>query len=495
MASRLEDAYRNLKLIEEEAEVVVFDDEGAMKAVLHNIWQLEKVVVIRDLDDNLFSFQFFASADKEFALNEGPWAFDGKILLLKEITGMEVPSELGTFVGCEVVTMFGVDQSLCFKVDIDVTKPLRRVVNVKGAKGLVWVKIKYVKLPDFCDDCGMLGHVLNGCDVVDSDTAEENLQYGDWLWASPLKLRRRNADAEIKEEAKLFLAFWKNRDGCQARQRLPFGDGRMPTPALVAVHSHQGADDGSNNMIVDEHMALVLGNEASKRKLDDIAPPKRAPQGAMSILWFNCRGLGATQAVSDLRGLLRRLAPKVVFLSETKRSKLEIDSLLSGLSDFFGVFVDARGRAGGLTLLWDKKVDVTLLSYSSNHIESTVRWEGEDTVWHFSGIYGWPESHLKWKTGQLITELKSHSNLSRLVGGDLTDEAVERLMERVETCAGELSRWNRKAFGLVGTEIHKLEAKLQCQRDAVSRREILGQIREWRRREEILWWQWRAPTT
>ena len=69
------------------------------------------------------------------------------------------------------------------------------------------------------------------------------------------------------------------------------------------------------------------------------------------------------------------------------------------------------------------------------------------------------------------------------------DDVVERLMERVETCAGELSRWYRKVFGQVGTEIHKLEVQLQCQRDAVSRREILGQIREWRRREEILWWQ------
>jgi len=117
----------------------------------------------RDLDDNLFSFQFFVSTDKEFVLNEGPWAFDGKILLLKEIIGLEVPSEvefrtarfwvkaydlpakqhttafahclgnqIGTFVGCEVATMFGVDRSLCFKADIDVTKPLRREGQCEG---------------------------------------------------------------------------------------------------------------------------------------------------------------------------------------------------------------------------------------------------------------------------------------------------------------------------------------------------------------------------
>jgi len=144
----------------------------------------------------------------------------------------------------------------------------------------------------------------------------------------------------------------------------------------------------------------------------------------------------------------------VVFLSETKRSKLEMDSLLSELGDFFGVFVDARGRAGGLALLWDKKVDLTLLSYSSNHIDSTVRWEGEDTVWPFDGIYRWPESHLKWKMGQLITELKSHSNLLWLVGGDLNEIFYHgEKLEGPPKCQTALDAF-RDAF--IGNNLHDL---------------------------------------
>ena len=49
---------------------------------------------MRDLDKNLFSFQFFSSADKEFVLNERPWAFDGHLLLLKEIIGVEQPTDV-----------------------------------------------------------------------------------------------------------------------------------------------------------------------------------------------------------------------------------------------------------------------------------------------------------------------------------------------------------------------------------------------------------------
>ena len=78
----------------------------------------------------------------------------------------------------------------------------------------------------------------------------------------------------------------------------------------------------------------------------------------MSILCFNYRGLGEFQAVSNLRGLLRRLSPKVVFLSETKRSKVEMANAVQQLGDFIGIYVDARGKSGGLALLWDSNVNV-----------------------------------------------------------------------------------------------------------------------------------------
>lgn len=50
--------------------------------------------MIRDLDANLFPFQFFSISDRDYVLNEGPWAFDGCILLLKQMTRLEVPSEV-----------------------------------------------------------------------------------------------------------------------------------------------------------------------------------------------------------------------------------------------------------------------------------------------------------------------------------------------------------------------------------------------------------------
>jgi len=141
----------------------------------------------------------------------------------------------------------------------------------------------------------------------------------------------------------------------------------------------------------------------------------------MSLLCFNCKGVGTTQTIFDLYKLLRRLSPKMVFLSKTKWSKVEMESILTELGNLFRVFVDTRGRVGGLAFLWDKKVDATLLSYSLNHIDCTIHWEGDDKVRRLSGIYGWPETHLKWKMRQLMADLKSHSDLPWLIGRDLNE--------------------------------------------------------------------------
>jgi len=86
---------------------------------------------------------------------------------------------------------------------------------------------------------------------------------------------------------------------------------------------------------------------------------------------------------------------------------------------YFGVFVDARGRVGGLGLLWDKKVTLTLLSYSLHHMDAIVQLEGTGDTWRFTGMYGWAEAQYKGRTGEMIADLKTHVDLPWLVGGDL----------------------------------------------------------------------------
>jgi len=139
-------------------------------------------------------------------------------------------------------------------VDLDVNKPLRRGVRVLLAGKPIWIQIKYLKLPDFCYGCGRLGHVLKGCDLVDEGSDVSSLQYGAWLRASPLKSRRRNAETELLEERRLFLAF-KGTGGADAKKKLSFG-------ATTASPQSQ-----ENTMAIDDQIVAVPEHSFLKRKL------------------------------------------------------------------------------------------------------------------------------------------------------------------------------------------------------------------------------------
>jgi len=116
----------------------------------------------------------------------------------------------------------------------------------------------------------MIGHVLKGCYTTNPNTDEEDLQHRDWLRALPLKSHRRNAEAEIKEETKLYLAFRKSRKRSEACQKLSFVDDQRSTrepPAGVA--SRNSHDAGSSEMVMNEESEFILGNKASKYKFED----------------------------------------------------------------------------------------------------------------------------------------------------------------------------------------------------------------------------------
>jgi len=104
--------------------------------------------------------------------------------------------------------MCSVDKSLFFQVGVDVTKPLRMGIQILVAQKPLWIVIRYVKLSDFCYGCSMLGHVLKYYDLFDPQIDEAALQHEEWLWASPLKTKMKSAETRIREERRVYLAFF-----------------------------------------------------------------------------------------------------------------------------------------------------------------------------------------------------------------------------------------------------------------------------------------------
>ncbi|KAJ8435872.1 LOW QUALITY PROTEIN: hypothetical protein Cgig2_028580 [Carnegiea gigantea] len=314
MASGLEEAWSRLTLTEDEEQVIICDEDESEERIEH----IALCLWGKLLTDNYFNLGALKAVLKN-AYFVPPLK---QTMEFAKVLG----SQLGVFLNCDEATLYcGVDKSVNFQVELDITKPLRRGIRMVVRGKTLWIRLGYVKLPDLCYGCGKLGHVLKGCDVVgDIDSDVSTLQYGEWLRAS--------------ETAKARLQLKFEDSGTQTR---PYG-----LPALRR-----------EDMMVDEIRAIRMGNE-----------------------------------VLTGRGM-----------------------------EYYGLYVDARGRSGGLALLWLKDIEVALLTQSSHHIDVEIGGRDDEPSWRFTGLYEWPETQHKLKICEFLRDQKPRSTLSWLLGGDLSE--------------------------------------------------------------------------
>ncbi|XP_073351892.1 uncharacterized protein [Aegilops tauschii subsp. strangulata] len=159
-------------------------------------WDLAQEVKIRPLEDNLYTLQFSCLGDWERVMEEGPWNFKGKAVVLAPYDGFTKPSlaelkkieiwvqihdlpdgffskikalpaMVGEFIFAEPKSQDFEGNFARVRVRIDVTKPLKNSVSlvVKKKDGIhrEIFRVKYERLPDWCSVCGNLGHLLKEC--------------------------------------------------------------------------------------------------------------------------------------------------------------------------------------------------------------------------------------------------------------------------------------------------------------------------------------------
>ncbi|XVF09493.1 hypothetical protein REPUB_Repub07fG0097900 [Reevesia pubescens] len=101
-------------------------------------------------------------------------------------------------IGQRLGTLEGVDNNsskigsfLRLRVELDITKPLRRCILLVGTKGKgnMCGRLRYERLHIFCFECGILRHIEVECHQNEDATRcqERTKQYGDCLRVSPLK--------------------------------------------------------------------------------------------------------------------------------------------------------------------------------------------------------------------------------------------------------------------------------------------------------------------
>lgn len=153
-------------------------------------------VYIKDLEANLFLFQFYHEVDVKRVMDGCPWSFNRRALVMSRLKDGENPrcvelnsmdlwvqiydlkagfmterivQEIGNYVGNFVASaptnFTGVWRDyLCVRVTIDITKPLKCKMKIRSAGGdWFWISFKYENVPTFCFIYGIVGHSENFC--------------------------------------------------------------------------------------------------------------------------------------------------------------------------------------------------------------------------------------------------------------------------------------------------------------------------------------------
>lgn len=140
----------------------------------------------------------------------------------------------------------------------------------------------------------------------------------------------------------------------------------------------------------------------------------------MSLIGWNCRGLGKPRAVRVLTEMLKSHKPDLLFLSETLAVSNKIEAIASklGFADFFSV--DRQGMGGGLAVFWRKSLNCKILNHSQNHIDMQVN-EGSRGLWRLTCFYGYPERERRQDSWDFLRSLAHMSTLPWCIFGDFND--------------------------------------------------------------------------
>ncbi|XP_061993315.1 uncharacterized protein LOC133711169 [Rosa rugosa] len=142
----------------------------------------------------------------------------------------------------------------------------------------------------------------------------------------------------------------------------------------------------------------------------------------MRLISWNCQGLGSSLTAKALRRLWRKYDPEIIFLMETHQKEQIVSSWKTQLKfDNYIVVDPVNTSSGGLAILWNSSVQVSVLHNIPNVIDTMVYFVNEDFRCNISWVYGNPNENKKKLFWCYMCRYFSARSLPWLCLGDFND--------------------------------------------------------------------------
>lgn len=141
----------------------------------------------------------------------------------------------------------------------------------------------------------------------------------------------------------------------------------------------------------------------------------------MTTLSWNCRGLAATSTGLELKGLIKQQQPAIIFLMETRAPEERVVRLKRRVKYTNHFVVNPNGLAGGLCLLWNKKVEVEIKSANQNFIHTEVSFKEGGKGYLCTFVYGNPRYQERRHLWGRLLRLRLHLSTPWCCVGDFNE--------------------------------------------------------------------------
>ena len=185
--------------------------------VFKRIWLTKDAVIFKEIQPNIWMFEFSQETDKLKVLEGHPWSFDWFLFALSDFDG-SIPSSQWDFtsspfwiqihnlplicmmkaIGSKIGHSLGILEAMDItgegvewgsviriRVIIDIQKPLERGRSLNIGGKAHWVSFKYENLSVFCFNCGRIAYGENRCPTHFGP--DQKKEWGVWLRAEKFR--------------------------------------------------------------------------------------------------------------------------------------------------------------------------------------------------------------------------------------------------------------------------------------------------------------------